>query len=159
MRTRKIALGAVALVSLFTAGLATVPAQAAGTADASIDAVEPTLVGGGDVDIFWRAKNAATGCKVGRICLSVKDPTKGASKYWKVYSLTTCDIIYKIYNWKGGGFWENNQTGGAYGTFYSGGDGDGYWNDTEPAWAPAKPPTRGPYGWTPINSVRACTER
>ncbi|MFI7322828.1 hypothetical protein [Streptomyces venezuelae] len=158
MRTRKVVLGtAAAVASLLAVSLAAVPAQAAGTADASVNATEPRLEGGGDVDIFWRAKHAATGCKVGRICLSVQDPTKGEDKYWKVYSLTTCDIIYKVYNWEGGGFWENNQTGGAYGTFYAGANGDGDRNNTARAYAPDKPPTRGAYGWTPINSVRACT--
>lgn len=156
LRKKTAGLLATGVVLAGTALTSAIPVQAAASAEASINAVEPTLSVDADVPvgIKWVSRYSETPCSSGQLCLSVKDPTKGTDKYWKVYQLSACNVIYKIYNWEGGGFWVNKQTDDAYGTFYAGDNGNGTYTHT----APSPPTISGEYGWTPINSVRACIE-
>ncbi|MET7298946.1 hypothetical protein [Embleya sp. NPDC005575] len=63
------------------------------------------------------------------MCLSVWDTTRSPDQ-WKVFILRTCGI-YNLAYWEGGGFWENNQTGDARGTFYRGKHGTGIYTTTD----------------------------
>ncbi|WP_439680171.1 hypothetical protein [Embleya sp. MST-111070] len=132
------------------------PALAAGTTGAaaqgaSIKAAEPPIVTSGPSGgyyVYYRENGHTTDCPSERLCLSVWDKTVSPHQ-WKVFAFRTCGV-YNIKNWLGDGYWENNQTGKAKGTFYSGPNGTGNSNTTD------KPYSRGEYGWTPINSIRPC---
>ncbi|WP_126644058.1 hypothetical protein [Embleya hyalina] len=131
------------------------PALAAGTTaaapqGASTLAAAPIVISGpaDGYSVYYRLNGQTTDCPSGRLCLSVWDTTKSPDQ-WKVFAFWKCGV-YNVANWEGSGYWENNQSGTARGTFYSGKNGTGNSNTTD------KPYSNGPYGWSPINSVRPC---
>jgi len=139
-------LALAATVAVLAAGALVSAPTSAGAADAiGIEAASPSVVGGG-VAYEFRNKYEETDCDYQYFCTSVWDPTRGQ---WKVFFFYSCKT-YNIANWFGGGYWENNQSGGERGRFFAGANGTGSYNTT------ARPHSTGEYGWTPINSIRPC---
>ncbi|MFE5333485.1 hypothetical protein ACFRCG_44575 [Embleya sp. NPDC056575] len=145
-----LALATGALVGGMTPALAAGATGAAAPQGVSVLEDGPSVISGpsGGYSVYYRLNGQTTDCPKERLCLSVWDTTKSPDQ-WKVFAFRTCGV-YNIKNWLGNGYWENNQTGKARGTFYSGPNGTGNSNTTD------KPYSYGAYGWTPINSIRPC---
>lgn len=126
------------------------PAGAAETApqEIGVTANAPTVRPLTGYKVIFKNKYEETNCEIERICLSVWSPGRNQ---WAVFAFQVCDI-YNVFNWEGDGYWQNNQTGGAVGKFYSGSNGTGTVTKTKPA----PPRTEGRQNWGPINSVRPC---
>ncbi|MFJ9522428.1 hypothetical protein ACIRPK_29775 [Kitasatospora sp. NPDC101801] len=143
-RSAAALLGAVALAPVLLAGAGA--AQAAPVAQAAavqIAAGSPSVSPSVTPRTFSYDTNMlAIYCPSGSLCVAVDDP--GAQK-WRVFDFDPCRT-YSVYNWEGGGYYINNQTGPNATAVFYGTNGN----------VSAPIGTRAGINLHPINSLRNC---